>query len=214
MSKPIVYGVGLSPFVRKVRVALVEKGIDYTLEPVMPGMGPDGYLEKSPLGKVPCYEEGAFVLPDSSVILAYLERKQPTPSLYPSDPQPFARALWYEEYGDTKLMEVCAAPFFQRIVRPMMGEQTDEAAVKRTLEEDAPAVFGYLERELEGREYLAGGQFSVADIATASPFANMQHGGETIDRAKYPKLADYVANIHARPSFKALIEEEKAALPS
>ena len=67
---PTVLGVNASPFVRKVRVALAEKGIDYELNPVMPiGQSPE-YLRKSPLGKVPCYEDGDFTLPDSSCIIA------------------------------------------------------------------------------------------------------------------------------------------------
>jgi hypothetical protein len=42
----------------------------------------------------------------------------------------------------------------------------------------------------------------------------MQLGGETVDAKRYPKLASYIATIHSRPSFKALIEEEKASLPA
>jgi glutathione S-transferase len=81
------------------------------------------------------------------------------------------------------------------------------------IDEVQPTVFDYLEGEIGDGEYLVGGQFSLADIATASPFVNMQHGGETVDAGRFPKLAAYVERIHARPSFKALIEEEKAMIP-
>ncbi len=57
---------------------------------------------------------------------------------------------------------------------------------------------------------LAGSHFSVADIAASSFFVNLTHAGETVDASRWPKLAAYVARNHARPSFKALIEEEKA----
>ena len=58
------------------------------------------------------------------------------------------------------------------------------------------------------------GRFSVADIAIGSVFVNMQHAGEAVDAGRWPKLAAYVDRIHARPSFKGLIEEEKAAFTS
>ena len=94
---PTLHGVSLSPFVRKVRVALAEKSIAYEQVPVMPFNQTDEYFAKSPLGKIPCWEDGEFVLPDSSAIIAYLERVHPEPALYPSDPKEFGRALWYED---------------------------------------------------------------------------------------------------------------------
>lgn len=214
MTQPKLHGVNLSPYVRKTRVALAEKGIDYDLIPVMPFGPSDEYLKISPLGKIPCYQEGDFTLPDSSAILAYLERKQPEPALYPSDPQQFARALWYEEYSDTRLTEACITAFIQRVIQKMMGKESDEAAVAKSLEEKVPAAFGYLENELADRDFLAGGGFSIADIAVGSILVNFAHGGETVDASRWPRLADYVSRVHGRPSFKALIEEEKAALPS
>jgi glutathione S-transferase len=211
MSKPILHGANLSPFVRKTRVALAEKGIAYDAVVVFPFGQTDEYKKISPLGKIPCYQEGSFTLPDSSAILAYLERKQPNPALYPSDAQQFARALWYEEYADSKLSQVCGVPFFQRFVRGrIQKQQPDEALIQKTLTEEAPPAFDYLERELADREFLAGGRFSVADIATASFFVNFEHAGEKVDAKRWPRLTDYLARIHGRPSYKAIIEEEKA----
>jgi len=213
MSKPILHGAILSPYVRKVRVALAEKGIAYDGIPVLPFGVSAEFRAISPLGKIPCYQEGDFTLPDSSCILAYLERKQPSPALYPSEPQQHARALWYEEYADSKLASVCTIPFFQRFVQAkFMNKPADEAAIRKALTEDAPPAFDYLEKELAGREFLAAGRFSVADIATASFFVSMEHGGETVDASRWPGLADYLARVHGRPSYKAIVEEEKAAL--
>ena len=90
-EKNTLYGVSLSPFVRKVRAALAIKGVDYDLAPVMPGALDPEFLTKSPLSKVPVWEEGDFALPDSSVICAYLERTRPTPSIYPADARAFGQ---------------------------------------------------------------------------------------------------------------------------
>lgn len=214
MSKPILHGAPLSPFVRKTRVALAEKGIDYELDPMIPFGVADEYKKISPLKKIPCWEEGSFALPDSTAILGYLERLKPEPSLYPSDAKEYGRALWYEEYADTKLAEVCTTPFFQRVVRAgLMKQEADEAAIAKVLSEQAPEVFGYLEGELDGREYLAGGRFGVADISVGSMFVNFEHGGEKVDASRFPKLVDYLARVHGRPSYKAIIDGEKSMLP-
>ncbi len=45
--------------------------------------------------------------------------------------------------------------------------------------------------------------------AVASPFVNFGHAGETVDTKRWPRLTAYLQRVHARPSFKALIEEER-----
>lgn len=210
---PILHGVNLSPFVRKVRVALAEKGIRYQQEPVMPFGLSEEFMKMSPLGKIPVYQEGDFALPDSSCIIAYLERVHPDPALYPEDPKQFARALWYEEYCDTRLVEATVPVFFQRFVRPnVLKQDPDEAIVQEALTEKLPPVCDYLEGEIGDREVLAGSHFSVADIAATTTFVNMGFCGWSVDAARWPRLAAYVERVHARPSYKAIIEEEKASI--
>jgi glutathione S-transferase len=208
----ILHGVNLSPFVRKVRVALAEKGIAYELRPVMPGAAPAEFRKISPLGKIPCFQDGDFTLPDSSCIIAYLERTNPKPPLYPEDPKQFGRALFYEEYCDTRLVETIVPVFFQRVVRKrLLKQEPDEAIVRKKIDEEAPKVFDWLEGEIGDRPWLVGARFGIADIAAASPFVNFAHAGESVDAKRWPQLAAYVERVHARPSFKALIEEERQA---
>ena len=66
--RPILHGANVSPYVRKVRVALAYKGIEYESVFQNPWGAPPEYVEKSPLSKIPCWEEGDLVLPDSSVL--------------------------------------------------------------------------------------------------------------------------------------------------
>jgi glutathione S-transferase len=208
----IVYGSGMSPFVRKVRIALTEKGLDYTLEEVNPFAPPPEFLEISPLKRIPALRDTdrpePNTLSDSSVICDYLEHTKPSPSLYPSEAFARARALWFEEYADS-LMGQCIGTglFFERIVKKLMRGQTDEEVCQKTLTEKLPPVFDYLERQA-GDGFLAGDDFSIADISVGTMFVNFHHAGEALDAAKWPKLAAYVARIHARPSFKTFIDEE------
>lgn len=209
---PTVYGAPVSPFVRKVRVALAEKGVQYDLDPVVP-FGPNPEFRKiSPLGRIPAFRDGDRTLADSSVICVYLDRTYPTPALYPSDPYEHARALWFEEYADGGLVTVTGPKiFFQKFVAPrFFNRPTDEAMVTKAIEEELPPMFDYLEAELGDGEYLVGRALSIADIGVCTHFVNLRHVGVQVEAKRWPKLAAYVQRIHSRPSFKGLIEEETA----
>lgn len=208
-----LYGAGLSPFVRKVRVVLAEKQLAYDHDPVVPFNVSADYKAISPLGKIPAWKDEAGALSDSSVICAYLERRHPTPAMYPSDPYQYARALWFEEWADSALIGVAGAKiFFPRVVAPRFFNQpADEAAVQKAIDEELPPLFDYLESQVTA-DWIAGGQFSVGDIAIGSVCVNMRLANVSVDAARWPKLARYIARIHERPSFKTLIEEDRAAL--
>jgi glutathione S-transferase len=211
----ILHGVNASPFVRKVRVALAEKGIAYELRPLMPMAPPPEYLKISPLGKIPCFQDGDFTLPDSSCIIAYLERTHPRPALYPEDAKQYGRALFLEEYCDTRLIETLGPVFFQRVIRKrILKQEPDEALARKKIDEEAPRVFDWLEGQLGDAEWLVGPRFGIADIAAGSPFVNFAHAGEAVDAKRWPRLAAYVERVHARPSFKGCLEEERAAFKS
>lgn len=209
---PTLYGAFGSPFVRKAIVALTEKGISYEHDPVVPfGPNPE-YRKISPLGKIPAFRDGDRTLADSSVIIAYLERTHPEPSLYPSDPYDYARALWFEEYGDGGMAPVLGGKiFFARVIGPRFFNQpTDEAVVQKVIDEEVPPLFDYLEKEIGDKKFLVGNRFTIADIGIATTFVNFQLAGCRVDAKRWPKLAAYVESIHNRPSFKAVIDKEKA----
>jgi glutathione S-transferase len=210
-AMPTVLGVNASPFVRKVRVFLAEKNVSYDLDPVLPFNVSDDFKKLSPLGKVPAFRDGDVTLCDSSVICHYLEKIHPSPALYPSDPYEFARALWFEEFGDGGIVSVAGPKIFlEKVVAPVFfNRATDEAVVEKAIKEELPPLFNYLEGELTG-DVLVGKSFSIADIGVATHFVNLRHAGVSVDAGRWPKLAKYIAGVHARPSFKALIEEEEA----
>lgn len=226
-----LYGVIFAPYVRKVRAVLALKAIPYQHVSVMPGAMDAEFLAKSPLSKVPVWEEPGFQLPDSSAICAYLERLVPEPALQPSEPRAFASALFWEEYADTRLVDAIDPIFFQRIVRPRVLRQScDEAIVRRQLEEVVPFVLDQLEalycspgplragyvpaassagdRDGEGR---ASG-LDVAAIAVWSPLVNLEHVGLEIDAARWPRLAAAYVATSAHPVLRAMVDGERAAL--
>jgi glutathione S-transferase len=209
----IVYGASLSPFVRKVRVVLAEKGLAYEHDQVSPFTPPPTFLEISPLKRIPVLRDTDLAepntLPDSSIICDYLEHKFPKPALYPNDAYERGRALWFEEYADSVLAQACGLGlFFERVVKKMLRQPTDEAVVAATLKEKLPPLFTYLDKEIGARKFLVGDRFSIADISVCTMLVNFEHAGETIDPARWPQLFRYVNEVHARPSFKACIDEE------
>jgi glutathione S-transferase len=210
---PTLYGAFGSPFVRKAIVALTEKGIAYDHEQVIPFLPNPEYRKISPLGKIPAFRDGDRTLADSSVIIAYLERTHPEPPLYPNDPYEYARALWFEEFGDGGLAPVLGTKiFFPRVIAPRFFNQPpDEVAIKKVLDEEVPPLFDYLEKEIGDKQFLIANRFTIADIGVATVFVNFQFAGCTVDEKRWPKLAAYVRRMHNRPSFKNVIDKEKAA---
>lgn len=210
----IVYGGALSPFVRKVRVVLAEKGVPYSLEPVNPFQPSSEFVAISPLRKMPVLRDTDVLepntLPDSSVICDYIQHKFPDPPLYPKEPFARARALWIEEYADSQVAASLVRPFFfERIVKKLIGQQTDESVCEAARLKDLPDVCGYLAKELGDQEFFVGNSLTIADIAVATMFVNLQHAGESVDEGRWPKLAAFAKRMHARPSFQPCIEEEQ-----
>lgn len=208
-----LYGVNASPFVRKVRAYMAEKGLPYDLESINPFAPPADYRDISPLGKVPAYKDGDKTLADSSIICIYLERTHPTPALYPSDDYGYARALWFEEYIDSGFIPKAGGNvFFPLVVGPKMMNQPVtaeiQASVDKCLAEEIQPMWQYLDKELGSNDYFVGKQLSIADIAVTSVHANLYHAGIDVDAGRYPNLAGFLQRMFARPSFKALIDEE------
>ena len=204
-----LYGAALSPFVRKTRVALALKGIEYEAVHVDPANIPEGYEKISPMKRIPALEIDGQYLADSAAICTWLETTQPEPALYPSDAMERGRVIWFERFVDYDLAMRCTfAVFRNRVVMRLIGKECDEEKVQHALANTIPPLFAYLDKELEGREFLVGDSMTVADISLASQLVNFKHGGEIIDPAKYPNLAAHTERMHALEPFAKTIEKE------
>ena len=209
----IVYGSSLSPFVRKVLAFAAEKGIEVELKPSgLANKDPD-FLEASPFGKMPGFRDGDFAISDSSAIVAYLEAVQPEPNLIPTEPRARARTIWFDEYADTILFACGGKMFFNRVVAPkFLGQPGDEEIAAKAECEELPPLLDYLERVIPDSGFLVEDRLTLADIAVASPFANLRHLNVAIDPARYPKLTEYVGRMLDRSSFKNWVDRETAFL--
>jgi glutathione S-transferase len=209
-----LYGSSLSPFVRKVLVYAAEKGILLTNVQIERPIMQAEFLHASPLRKMPALVDGDFSIADSTAIIAYLECKQPTPTMYPLEAALRARAIWFEELADTVLSAVVFKVFFNRVVSPKFFRQPgNEPMAMEGETKDLPPLLDYLETVVpQAGGYLVGKSLGVADIAVASMFVNYTHAGIVIDAARYPRTTAWVDSVLARPSFATLIAAEKRLL--
>ncbi len=203
-----IHGSPVSPFVRKTLVCLIEKGIDYQLNPISPFPAPESHLKISPLGKIPALTDGPLAIPDSSAICGYLEKRFPEHPLYPEDVSEYGRALWYEDWADNELPKATAAIFFNRVAVKMMKHEPDETVIQKIIDQVQPPIFDYLEGEIGNHTYLLGDRFSIADVAIVCQFVQMLYAGESLPQAAHPNIARYVNAHMQRESFKSLINND------
>ncbi len=193
-------GINLSPFVRKVLLYVNEAGIELEHDDsVLPMPKTDLLLSINPRGKIPAYSDDEIKLGESSVICAYLEKKHGPTGLYPEKPADYGMALWYEKYMEEEMIAAIGKIFFNRVAAPMMGGECDESAVAEGLAM-LPAVLELLEDRLQGREFLVGDNYSIADISIMCPFANLYMANESVDPSVYPNVLRYIQALEKRES--------------
>ena len=213
----ILYGAPLSPFVRKADALLREKGAEFELESVNIMPMPDWFKEISPARRIPVLRDTSIgtegplgTIPDSSAICAYIEKKFPTPALYPSDPYAHGRAVWLEEYCDSEL----AGPIGMGIFRPIhfarfQGQEPDLETAQKTYAEKLPVPLDYLEGEIGSREFLVGEALSIADISLACQLAQLEFVAGPLDANRWPGVAGLVERTTKRESFTPCIAISK-----
>ena len=185
---------------RKVRIALLEKGLEFERINVdlskREQKNPE-YLKIHPYGQVPALDDEGFIVYDSTIINEYLEDEYPYPSLMPKDSEGRTRARIMEDFRDTHFNPPCVKIIYE--MRKPEGER--DANVIATAKADIDKCFARIETELQGKEYLAG-SFSLADIAFMANFELLDRFQIAVD-PKYANTIAWIARLKARPSFAA-----------
>lgn len=204
----IIYGARPSPFVRKVIVFAAEKGLAVEVKPGGFGQGGEIFAQASPFGKIPAFQDGDFLISDSSAIITYMDAIQPDPNLIPLEPKARARTIWYEEFGDTIMQAAGAAIFFNRVVAPVMGMPQDLVAAEKAEAESLPCALDYLDKVLPDSGFLVEDRFTLADIAVVCPLMNVSYCDTVQIADRWPKVGQWMEQMRARPSFAAALEIE------
>ena len=186
---------------RKVRIALLEKGLEFeriNVDLTKREQKNPEYLKIHPFGQIPALDDEGFVIYDSTVINEYLEDEYPYPPLMPKDSEGRARARLLEDLRDSHFN-----PYFVHIIQEMRKPEGERDAQRiDNAKAEITKCFDRIERELQGKEYLSG-TFSLADVAFMSNIELLDRFNIPIDAGKYPKTVAWIARLKARPSFAA-----------
>jgi glutathione S-transferase len=200
MSELTIIGAPQSSFVRTTRMALEEKGVAYTLVPVVP-QSPEAKAIH-PFGKIPVMRHDDFTLFESRAIIAYADRAFPGPRLIPDDAR---RAAIIEQWASA--VSACAFPMIFPYLRENFfptGGKTDRAQIEAQLPNVRQAI-AILDRAAHAG-HLAGEEFSIADMYAMPLLAYLRVLAESRDMlAESKSLPAYFEKHSQRSSFKNTI---------
>jgi len=193
-------GALTSPYVRKVRVVMAEKRLDFqfVLEDVWSA---DGILKSNPLGKVPCLVmEGGEAVFDSRVIVEYLDTLSPVGKLIPPSGRERVEVRTWEALADG----LCDAAILARLEATWAGrtsEQRSQVWIDRQLRAVHNAVKA-MSQGLADKPFCAGNHFTLADVAVGCALGYLDFRFAQIDwRSSYPNLNKLHDKLSARASF-------------
>jgi len=195
----------LSSYCQKVLIALHERGIPFEgrLLDLGDATARSAFLDLWPTGKMPLLVDGDRVVPETSVIIEYLERHPGGPPLLPAGAENGLEARLWDRLFDLYVMTPMQAIVGDRL---RLASERDPLAVPQALA-TLRMAYGLIDRHMAGRRWAAGEEFSMADCAaapalfyaaTVAPFP----GGNN-------QLAAYFERLVARPSVARVLEEAR-----
>jgi glutathione S-transferase len=187
---PTLYDAARCPYCARVRILLAEKGVPYAAVEVDLDDRPAWIYRKNSTGRVPVLEEDeGLMLPESKVIMEYLEERFPEPPLWPADAAARALArLLLERFDDL------SDPYYD-LLKDRPG-----ASVERLRKELAK-----LDGILESQPFLTGADYGLADVGYL-PWILRIETRLGVDLAEYSSLAAWLERVAERPSVRAEIE--------
>ncbi len=190
-----------SPYVRKVRVVMAEKKLDYNFVDENPWLAETTIGESNPLGKVPCLiMEGAEALFDSRVIVEYLDTLSPVGKLIPSVGRERAEVKTWEALADG-LMDAAILARLEATWDGRTKAQRSQAWIDRQLAKVNVCIKA-MSTGLADKPFCAGIHLSLADIAVGCALGYLDFRFPQIDwRAQYPNLIKLQDKLVLRPSF-------------
>ena len=181
-----LYDAARCPYCARVRIVLAEKDVEFETVEIDLSDRPAWVYGKNPSGRVPIVEEeDGRPLPESAVIMEFLEDRFPEPVLLPEDPadRAFVRLLIFRD-----------------------GDFTDPYYAFRRGEEGAEEKFGaalmQLNVALAERPFLGGAEYGLADIAFV-PWLLRARDMLGVDLGRFSSLSAWIARLEERPAIAA-----------
>jgi glutathione S-transferase len=201
MSLTLCY-TALSPFCRKVRMAMEYKGIAFELAP---GDHVSEVAAFNPRAEVPVLIDGDTVVCNSPDILGYLDRKFPERPLYPAVPRAFAEVREWERTADTHLDAILTVIGNWKFADlPPIPDGLLEAARR-----DAAHVYDRLQGQLAMRDFICG-DIGAADFAFYPQVASGAALDLPLDPRRHVGVLAWLKRIRARPEGQADLAAARA----
>ena len=180
-----LYDAARCPYCARVRIVLAEKDVEFETIEVDLSDRPAWIYEKNATGRVPVVEEDGWLLPESAVIMEYLEERYPEPALLAADAADRALArLWIFRHDD--------------LTKPYYALRRGEDGAAERLDEQ----LGKLDAALEARPWLGGDAYGLADIAYV-PWILRARDMLGVSLDPFPALVDWLDRLLERPAVAA-----------
>jgi glutathione S-transferase len=211
-----LYHLLLSPFCRKVRLVLGEKGLDFDMKVERTWERRPEFIAINPAGQVPVLidDDGAAVV-DSNAICEYLEEVYPDRGARLLGASAVARAevrrllAWF----DVKFYrEVTANLVGEKIQKRLLGSGPPDSNAIRAGHANIHTHLDYIAWLTERRSWLAGDNFSLADIAAASHLSCLDYIGD-VPWDDHRGARDWYARIKSRKTFRPILADHIPGVP-
>ena len=204
----------LSPFSRKVSFFLREKNIDFEIrnEPVWEKR--EKFIKLNPAGKVPVFiDDDGIAISESNAICEFIEEKTPEPNLIGKDIYSKAEIRRIVGWFDDKFAkEVMSKLIYEKIFKNFSNLGAPDSQVIQDGVRNLRNHMQYICFLIEKRKWLAGDDFSFADITAASFISTIDYIGD-IAWEDYQEAKTWYVRIKSRKSFKPILEEKIANFP-
>ena len=201
-----LYGLNGSACTRKVQLMLAEKGLDYELVPIELAKGehkqPD-HLARHPFGVIPALQDGDLMLYESDAIMRYLDRAHGGPALVPADLAAQARMEQAMSVEYAYLRQAVGTLFRENFLKRFWGQAADPEAVAREIPK-VEKVLAVLDGWLAERTYVAGEDYSLADLHYALSILSLKQAGLLDIINVYPNVGRWYGVVTQRQAYQAL----------
>jgi glutathione S-transferase len=190
-----------SPFVRKVRVVLAEKKLDYKFDIEDVWAADSTIQEANPLGKVPCLVmDGGEAVFDSRVIVEYVDTLSPVGKLIPLSGRERVEVKTWEALADG-LLDAAILARMEATWSGRTDEQRSQAWIDRQMSK-VNASLKAMSQGLGERSWCTGTYFSLADITVGCALGYLDFRFPEIGwRTEHPNLSKLYDKLVQRPSF-------------
>lgn len=193
-----------STYSQKALLALYEKGVEFTpkLVNLMDPKERAAYRELYPLGKIPLLiRDDGRLIPESTIIIEYLDEAFPTdPPLIPKDPEEARRVRFLDRMCDQYLNDPVVSLIFESM-KP--DEQQNQALIEKSAEMIG-GLYGLLNGQLEGRTFIAGEHFTMADCAAIPA---LYYARSFAEFSIFDNIGNYWERIQEHPSWQRVHKE-------